>query len=63
MWFWLVVFVFIVIVLIGPGFGISIRIDDGPDHHAGDPVPAIVRQITWELEQSLRRAAPSFLPK
>jgi len=43
----------------GPGFGLSMRIDNCEDHHAGDPVPALLRQITWEFERSLRRTAPS----
>jgi hypothetical protein len=42
-------------------FGLSMRIDDGDDHHAGDPVPALLRQITWEFEQTLIRTAPSLL--
>lgn len=46
----------------GSGFGLSVRIDNGEDHHAGDSVPALLRQITWEFERSLRRTAPSLLP-
>lgn len=45
----------------GPGFGLSIQIDSHDQHH-GDPVPALLRQITWEFEQSLRRTAPVLLP-
>ncbi len=46
----------------GPGFGLSIRFGNGDDHHAGDAVPALLRQITWEFERSLRRTAPGLLP-
>lgn len=46
----------------GPGFGLSMRIDNGEDHHAGDPILALLRQITWEFERSLHHTEPSLLP-
>lgn len=42
-------------------FGISMRIDNGDEHGPGDPIPALLRQVTWEFEQSLFRTAPGLL--
>jgi hypothetical protein len=42
--------------------GLNFGAGDSDQQPLGTPVPAAVRQIAWELEESLRRQAPDLLP-